>query len=124
MAFRMEPEKGSAIPPGARRRVLPAEGSDVRQGIRCRPRSGHRAAGDTRITTDRRDRERGATATAVWSRTAGLPPRSVLNARTADGVAGRACPASVGSRAAAGPRIYRSRSQGSRLISWNTVPDA
>ncbi|KUL22557.1 hypothetical protein ADL12_42025 [Streptomyces regalis] len=38
-------------------------------GIRCRPRSGHRADEDTRITTYRQ----GETTTAVRSRTARLP---------------------------------------------------
>src|SRR5690606_3083989 len=66
-------EKGSAMSPGARRGTPPAGGGASAQtcvaGIRYRPRSGHRTPGDTRITSDRADRERGA-ATAAWSRMA------------------------------------------------------
>ncbi|MFI8297687.1 hypothetical protein ACIGCZ_17290 [Streptomyces nigra] len=51
----------------------------MRHGVRCRARSGHRAAGDTRITSVRRDRERGA-AVAVCARTAYLPSSSVVTA--------------------------------------------
>jgi hypothetical protein len=58
--------------------------SEVRRhGVRCRPRSGHRADEDTRITSDR---ERGTT-TAVRSRTARLPSLDMVPRAAGEGAA-------------------------------------
>src|SRR5690606_19929753 len=77
-------------------------GQECVTGIRYRPRSGHRTDGDTRITTDRRDRERGAAA-AARSRTARLP--STGHERTVRRPGG-ACAVSVETGLRSGPRIF------------------